>query len=330
MEETVKILEFMESLHLIRLNRPMGDWYSIYCPKHADGNERRASCGVSLVDQVRNGQSYPKQFVHCFTCSLSTSLKDLAEDLLNSHNVSTKDADRLKEMLNADFDVSFDHLLPQDTVKNLNNQFALDYVRAKSNLTPQYVTESELAEYRYTVPYMYERKLTDEVIEKFDVGVDLHFVPTDRVREVPCITFPVKDINGNVLFVYRRAIANKNFYMPAGLEKPVYGIYELAKTASVVVLCESIFNCLTCYVYGVPALALFGTGTKAQIEMLKRTGVKEYVLGLDPDDAGLRGSNKLKRALSSVAIVRKMEIPKGKDINDLTKEEFDESFNERA
>ena len=176
---------------------------------------------------------------------------------------------------------------------------------------------------------MYDRKLTDEIIEKFDVGVDLHYVPADRVREVPCITFPVRDITGNTLFIYRRAISKKNFYMPAGLEKPIYGIYELGQTRDSVILCESIFNALTCYVYGYPALALFGTGTQLQIQSLKLLGVKEFILGLDPDEAGERGCKKLRNALKSVAIIRKMDIPQGKDINDLSYDEFISSYENR-
>ena len=330
MAETEEILQFLESLHLIRLNRPMGDWYSIYCPKHADGQERRPSCGVSLREQVRNGQTYPKQLVHCFTCNLSVDLAELVQDLIRDHPISTKDAEKLKEMLQTDFDKSeFDHLLPQKTVQSLTAQYAVNYIKSMINPKQEYVTEEELSKYRYTVPYMYERRLTDKVIEQFDVGVDLHYVPNDRVREVPCITFPVRDISGKTLFVYRRAISKKNFYMLSGLEKPVYGIYELPKNSNVVVLCESIFNCLTCYVYGIPALALFGTGTVSQINTLKTLGVREFVLGLDPDEAGRKGAVKLKRALKSVAIIRNMEIPEGKDINDLEIDEFKEAFEER-
>ena len=117
--------------------------------------------------------------------------------------------------------------------------------------------------------------------------------------------------------------------MPQGLEKPVYVLFELGENSNIVILCESIFNALTCYVYGYKALALFGTGTKLQLNTLKTLGVKEFVLGLDPDEAGIRGAKKLKNALKSVAIIRTMGIPEGKDINDLSKEEFIESFQNR-
>ena len=106
--------------------------------------------------------------------------------------------------------------------------------------------------------------------------------------------------------------------------KPVYGLYELPKGCKSVIVCESAFNALTCWVYGKPAVALFGTGNSYQIQQLKELGVNEFILAFDPDEAGKRATAKLKKALHSIAIVWSFEgIPEGKDINDLTKKEFD-------
>ena len=51
------ILHKLEDEQLIRLNRPMGDWFSVYCPyPHMGGKfESRPSCGILLHDQYRNG-----------------------------------------------------------------------------------------------------------------------------------------------------------------------------------------------------------------------------------------------------------------------------------
>ena len=330
--DVVSILQKMEELHLIRLHRIVGDYYQIYCPIHNDGNERNPSCGVLINEQVRDGQVYPQGFTHCFACNLAVTLPELVSQILKLRNIASQSGiEWLKENIPGfdEGESNFDYLLPRDLVKKLNNEFAMSYIKKKTQTATTYVTEEELAKYRYTIDYMYERKLTDEIIAKFDVGVDLHYVPDGKVREVPTITFPVKDLQGNVLFIYRRAIKTKNFYMPANIEKPVYGIYELPKGCRRVVLCESIFNALTCWVYGMPALALLGTGTTKQIDQLKLLGVAEFVCGFDPDDAGIRGTNKIRRALSRIAIVKSMELPTGSDINDLSKEEFEKIFNKR-
>lgn len=321
--DVIRILEKLQEMKMIRLHRIIGNYYQIYCPIHNGGNEKKPSCGVLLHEEVRNGQLYPEGFSHCFSCGLAMSLPDLVSQILKERGYGNRSGlEWLKENIGGFEDVEFDYLLPRELVKDLNNKFALNYIINQTKKEVTYVNEEELQKYRFTTQYMYDRKLTDEVIEKFDIGVDLHYVPADRVREVPCITFPVRDSSGNVLFIYRRAISKKNFYMPAGIEKPLYGIYELGDYRDSIIVCESIFNALTCCVYGYPAIALFGTGTQNQIKSLKLLGAKEFVLGLDPDEAGDRGSKKLKNALKSVAIVRKMDIPQGKDINDLTYEEF--------
>ena len=49
--------------------------------------------------------------------------------------------------------------------------------------------------------------------------------------------------------------------------------------------------------------------------------MKHYILGLDPDKAGNKGTWKLKRNLQN-KILSKLVIPYGKDINDLSYEEF--------
>lgn len=133
----------------------------------------------------------------------------------------------------------------------------------------------------------------------------------------------MRDIKGRSLFIVRRAISIKRFYIPNDIQKPVYGIYELPRGCQSVVIVESCFNALTSVRYGKPAVALLGTGTPYQIEQLKRLGVREFILGFDPDEAGERATRRLKKALKSVALVWQFEgIPEGKDINDLSEEEF--------
>ena len=322
--DIIAIVEKLDSFGYIRKNRIIGDYYSIYCPFHNDGHERRASFGILIRDQVRNGRVYPAGFSHCFTCNYHKNIIDFVTDVLNQNRDSKSAVDWLTENIPGfSYDESdFEYLVPRDMVKQINANFAVEML--KSFEAPKdYVSEEELAGYRFTVPYMYERGLTDELIDKFDIGVDMNYVPPGRKRKVPCVTFPVRDINGKVLTIVRRSIKGKAFYLPANISKPLYGIYEFPKNSKRVMIVESCFNALTSWKYGIPAIALLGTGTALQIKQLKSLGVEEYILGLDPDDAGDRASNKLKSALKSTAIVRRLiDIPAGKDINDLTEDEF--------
>lgn len=321
--DVVRILERLESLNLVRLNKIAGDYYSVYCPFHSNGQERRPSCGVLIHEQYRNGQLYPEGWWHCFTCGIAKSMKQAVEEILSSHPVSSDVREELNRLIGDDLTIESSHLVSPKEVDSIISRFAIKNIQQMSNNKPTYISEEELASYRYVVPYMYERKLTDQIINKYDIGVDMHFVPYGGKKEVPCITFPVRDKNGNVLFILRRAISSKRFFIPDDVQKPVYGIYELPKGINTVVVCESCFNALTSVRYGKPAIALLGTGTPYQIEQLKRLGVKSFILALDPDEGGRKGTARLRKALKSCAVVWSyVGIPEGKDINDLTEDEF--------
>lgn len=320
------ILHKMEDMQLIRLNRPMGDWYSVACPIHNGGNEKKPSCGVLLHDQYKGGNKTPAGFWHCFTCNFAKPMPDAITEILKQKNISKSGLDWLKENIPG-FDAEateFDYLIPQELSSTLQNKYAIDYINTQIlKQTGNYVSEQELASYRLTVPYMYQRGLTDEIIEKYDIGYDANFIPPGRKKPMPCITFPVKDINGNTLFLCRRSVEGKFFHYPQGVEKSVYGLYELPPRARSVLVVESCFNALSAIKFGYNAVALLGTGTSYEITQLKRLGVQEFVLCLDGDEAGKRGMEKLKKALSSVALVWTIQMPPDKDVNDCTKEEFD-------
>lgn len=327
MADVMDVLKMLESNGLLRLSKRTGNYMQVYCPIHSDGNERKPSCGVLLVDEVRNGRKYPAGFFHCFSCGFAKKLPDAISEILKGKSMSQSGLDWLKENVpsfsgyDSDFDI--DYLIPTSTMQTVLSKFAVDYVISKTKPVTHYVSEEELARYRYTVPYMYERKLTDELIEKFDIGFDGTWIPEGKTKPIPCITFPVRDKNGNTLFICRRSIKGKLFNYPKGVTKPVYGLYELPKDVKSVVICESCFNALTSWRYGRPAVALLGTGNPYQIQQLKELGVSEFILALDPDDAGRRGTEKLKNALRSSALVYEfVGIPSGKDINDLTEDEF--------
>jgi DNA primase len=197
----------------------------------------------------------------------------------------------------------------------------------KLSQTQDFITENELDGHRFIHPYMYKRRLTDEIIEKFDVGYDSCFRLKDKdgnlLPSIECITFPVWDSKGNCVFVARRAIHTKFFHYPTDADKPVYGLNFIPRRIRSVVVCESIFNALTCWAYGYPAIALIGTGSYEQIEILNKSHISRFVLALDPDEAGYKGKLRLRNKLSKTKLISELEIPQGKDVNDLSKEEFD-------
>ncbi len=324
----VNVIEELDRLGAIRAVKPSNNWYQICCPFHNDGNERRPSCGVLLENQVRNGQEYQAGMFHCFVCG-SKPFSVGVREICKNKGIDIASNGILNEAVSDSPTAYYEKetLISDDVLASVSAKFMTENLKLRAMGQVKPVTEEELAGYRYTVPYMYERKLTDEIIERYDVGFDGHFRLPGRKKETPCITFPVRDITGKTLFLCRRSIEGKLFHYPEEVTKPVYGIYELPKDAKEVIVCESCFNALTAAVYGFNAVALLGTGNPYQINQLKRLGVREFVLCLDYDPAGIKGTKRLKKELSKNAFVWTMTVPEGKDVNDLTKEEFLECYN---
>lgn len=325
-EQVIATVDKLTELKLMRSSKISNNWYTCFCPFHAGGNEKKPAFGILLEDQYKASQHYPAGFCHCFACGYAKPLPEMITELLKLKNISLDGFQWLQENIEGfETENEFDYLLSLDIVQGLNERYAAEYLNTIVKKTkPNFVTEEELASYRFTVPYMYERKLTDEIINKYDIGFDAHFVAPGRKKETPCITMPVHDKDGNVLFFCRRAIEIKFYNYPVDVVKPVYGIYLLPKGCKSVVICESIINALTAVSYGYHAVALMGTGNSYQIEQLKRLGVQEFVICLDPDDAGRKGAKRLKYALKSAGLVWTMSLPDGKDVNDLeNKAEFD-------
>ena len=325
------ILNKLESMQLIRTKKRVGNYMTCYCPFHNNGNESKPSCGVLLTDEYKGSSHYPAGLWHCFACGYAHTMTEAIDDLLKIHHIDQSGMDWLKANIPGfENDSNFESLLPIDMLNSVESQYAVEYLNNLQNPKPAYVSEAELASYRYTVPYMYERKLTDEIINKFDVGFDAHFKPNKgSKKEIPCITFPVRDIDGNTLFFCRRSIEGKYYNYPEGVIKPVYGIDMISKDCKSVIICESIINCLTCWVYGYPAVALMGTGNSYQMGQLQRLGVHEYVLCFDGDGAGKRATDKFYKALSKYAIVWRMNMIEGEDVNSIDRSQFEQIYKER-
>ena len=328
------VLHKLEELGMIRLAKPSGDYYMCYCPIHNNGMEKKPSCGVLLHDTMRNGKLYRAGNFHCLACGWAGSMERTVSEIIKQRRLGSQSGlEWLQENIPG-FDGSaddFDYLLPRDSINDIQSKFAFEYLESKMKVKkPEYVSEQELASYRLTVPYMYQRGLTDEIIARYDIGYDANFLPPGRKKPVPCVTFPVKDLKGNTLFLCRRSIQGKLFHYPQGVEKSVYGLYELPNRPREVIICESCFNALTAVKYGYNAVALLGTGTSYEITQLRRSGVPVFVLCLDGDEAGQKASAKLKKALSDVALVWIMHMPPDKDANQCTKEEFDAIYRDKS
>lgn len=177
------------------------------------------------------------------------------------------------------------------------------------------ISEEELAQYDYTDwTYSVGRGIREEVCKKFRLGINY---------QRAAITFPLK-VNSKYIAVCERKINEKKFYIPPKLEgrKPVAYLDEAIELSekndiSKIVIVESIYNALTCFTYGIPAIATLGSPTEIQAEILKKSKIREFLIACDGDNAGTVFASKWMKWFRDKKITTEISLPKGKDVNDL-------------
>lgn len=297
----------------------------VTCPYHGNGQERRPSAGIRKSDGT----------LHCFACGQVHTLPEVISYVFNKDDVFGRwgmkwiiknfTAVRVEERKDVEIDLERNNTTNKSNVLGSNHS-------DKSN---SFVTEEELDSYRYYHEYWTTRGITaDWLIELFDLGWD---------AKTNCITFPVRDIDGNCLFVARRSVKTKWFNYPKDVEKPLYGLFEFKSVLEAthelpyqintygavksvnpdkLYITESMIDCLLLWQAGKYAVALNGTGSATQIETLKKLPIRHYVLATDNDTAGKLARKKLRKALSN-KLITEIDFPSNrKDIGECTKEEL--------
>lgn len=265
------------------------------CPFHAEGHEKKPAC---FICSVSYGELEYGTF-HCFACGESgrfpkliakcfNSSKEFAENWLvnNFGNVYVEELEYLPK-IELKEEKSF---LPESILDNFeyDNKDALNYLINK-------------------------RHLKKEVLDKFKIGFE---------KSTNSVVFPCRDEHGRLVGIFKRNIYSKFFTIPKINPKPIFLLDNAIKNGyDEVVVCESQINALTLEGWGFHAIALFGTGSDEQYKILNKSGIRKYVLAFDGDVAGDVGANRFSLNVKN-AIFEKVNVPRGKDVNDLTFEEF--------
>lgn len=297
----------VDRFHIFRNN---GDNIQTNCPFHKNGQERKPSFGVNgEIDKC-----------HCFACGWIGTIEEMISELygyqdegkfgkrwlikrFNTVEIETRP--NIMEGFNARNNTNIIHHISNCYDEKINKTTR----RVFQNFNG--IAEEELDKYRYIHPYMYERGLTDEIIERFDIGYD---------KKRDCITFPIKDIEGKCVFVATRSTKRKFFGLPKGYDKPIYQAYHFRRGKyRTAYITESFLNCLTCWKYDKPAMAMIGTGNQKQYEILNKLPVREYILAFDPDEAGKEATERFRKNVHG-KIIKELVYTDNRDINDLQEE----------
>ncbi len=276
------------------------------CPFHKEGQERKPSFGILESDGT----------CHCFACGWTGSLAEMISNCFGYNDLGRFGNKWLiQHFVTAEFGE-----------RNLD----IDVSRDKKKKEVSYVSEEELDKYRYTHPYWAKRKITNpDIIELFDLGYD---------KDTDCITFPVRDVNGRCLFVARRSTKTKYFNYPEGVEKPLYGLYELYHLSEVdcgdfvarenifpneIIVCESMLDSLTAWQYGKYAVAMNGLGSEYQYKQLREIPCRKLILATDMDEKGLEARERIRKNVPNKLITEyRWDLKVAKDVNDMTEEYF--------
>lgn len=273
-----------------------GEDIRVSCPSsnHKGGMETNPSCGVYIGDNPKIEYGT----MHCFTCGevgpfyhfvalCFNRSDDYGKQWLLQHYAYTEVSPLL-------------YLPPIDLPQNNTNK--------------QYLNEKVLDSLQHWHPYLVKRHLSQKVCEQFEVRYD---------PKIKSIIFPVRDETGKLWMLTHRSIESKNFHIEESKEKPIYLYYYIKQhNIDEVTVCESQINALTLWGWGIPAVALFGTGTKEQYCIINKSSLKHIYLVLDGDEAGDKGTKRFIENVRRDIIIDIIEMIRGKDVNDLTEEEF--------
>lgn len=324
LEDSIEIINKLRydlaenGIELIQMEpRETGNNIQIQCPYHGNGVERKPSAGIRKTDGI----------FHCFACNETHSFIELVSDCFGriddgayglrwlTHNFTVQ---RVNDNL---FDLSNLHKSTK-----YSDMCIIAKAHGEDADIPQFVSEEDLDKYRWTHPYWSKRGIVDEhIIELFDLGYDI---------ENHCITFPIRDIDGNCLFVAKRSVRSKFFKYPQGVYKPVYGIYELYQTGLIgedtastqideLFICESMIDAILLWQSGYYAVAMNGLGTDYQFKQISNLPILNVILCTDNDDAGKKARKRLRDNLTS-KVFSEIKFPKDiKDIGECSREQID-------
>lgn len=267
----------------------------VTCPFHSGGHEHKPSCYVRATDGV----------VHCFACGTSCGFIKFVAACF-------------------DRDITWaENWLMSRYVSEVETRGAiLPKLQVHQPTKVSFLDEAVLDSFEPYHPYMAQRKLSADIIKKFKIKYD---------PATECIVFPVRDRYGRLKYLTRRSVSGKRFIIDKCASKSDIYLLDSVLYEDTVIVCESQINALTCWTYGRPAISLLGAGTtQEQMNELNKTGIKRFVLAYDPDPAGEKGAQRFMSMIDKSKVVIKLNLPSGRDINDLSKEEFDKMWEEQV
>ncbi len=148
------------------------------------------------------------------------------------------------------------------------------------------------------------------------------------------IVFPIYDITGRLLaYTARSFLGEQPRYLTSrrhsgnallgAIFGEVHWLPPARRSGAAVVVCEGAFNSLACERAGAAYIAALGGSRLDPIQVSKLSRFGEIIIATDSDSAGNKVAGALLAALSRWCSVKRVELPKNKDPDDLWAENPD-------
>lgn len=266
--------------YLFQKIKPSGRNIMMPCPFHSGGQERNPSFGIRKDTGI----------AHCFTadCDWRGDLPKLIQDIYNLPSITE----------------GYKWLIKRYNVPEPGNraELPIDEWISRDKQGIEYLPEAILRNFDYRHPYLYQRGMTDDILDFFDIG----FNPNNNA-----VVFPIRDRMGRLRLIQERpllkSIRYKNDETPKidlvfGLDviqralRGEEGLENVRKKIEQigVFMTEGIFDSLSCWQMGYPSGGIMGAiPSKEQIKEIQKAGVRKIVKFFDNDKAGWAAGKKL-------------------------------------
>jgi len=235
--------------------------------------------------------------------------------------------------------ISLDTKYDKDVLDKMQcEKYASQKLKSIEAVDYKVIDEKLLSEYRENYStYMDSRGFDQDIIDYFELGYSKDGINEGTNSKYPGrIMIPLRNKDGELLGLSGRLATDSKtlldkhhkYQITPGFPKGnvLYNLHnakEAIKDTKEVIVCEGFFDVMRLYSYGVEnVVATMGSGfTNNQFHLVWNDADVVY-LCLDNDTAGQDGARKVAERLVDIKPVYIITLPKGKDPDNITMEEF--------
>lgn len=262
--------------------------FSVRCPFHNDHSNH--------LNLFKDGMA------KCFHCGFH----NVKEYIREIEKCSWNDVDKILIQFPLDIDVQFGIIEEKEEHKGrfkLPNEFSTKFPDAHKKYLEKRGFDWFFLKNRYKL-------LSSHNFGDFAFRIIIPIIMGGKV-----VSFTSRDVSGKSKLKYKN---NPDRLSAVPRNEWLMGIDEIKTDTAVIV--EGPFDYMR---FGDGAVALLTANfTTAQLNKLRKKGVKKVFIGFDPDDAGKNMGEKLEQSLSWCDEVNYIDLPDGKDIADLNDNEI--------